>query len=447
MAEDSFLDLLARVVGGEGRGFLVPADRRGPAAARSRLICSKTAADTGSDGWPSGNSSATPIENCEGLTRESDGGTRSDPEHAVRSTEAETGPSHLFAITVKDATKGVSREASGRPSASRVILSFRLKTVFLTGATGFVGSHAASRFLAAGWRVRALVRRPDRPGLLPAGVEAITGDLTTIPAAAIEGADAVVHAAGITTATSRSGFFDVNARGTETLARAAAAASPGAKFVLVSSQSAVGPSRDGRPVAESDPPRPVSWYGESKLEGELALERVWKGSWTIVRPSVVYGSGDPGMLQLFAVIARGRRCSRGACRIQLIWAGDVCPRRGRRSGSARRGFAAGPAVTTRELALFAGSLRRPAARMLPIPAFAIRAAGVLESVREAITRKSRPFNRDKAREILQPDWVCDAEPFLRDVGIEDLRPWKEGIAETLAWYQREGWLHASFGEL
>jgi nucleoside-diphosphate-sugar epimerase len=334
-----------------------------------------------------------------------------------------------------------------------VILSFRLKTVFLTGATGFVGSHAASRFLAAGWRVRALVRRPDRPGLLPSGVEAIPGDLTTIPVAAIEGADAVVHVAGITTATSRNGFFDVNARGTETLARAAAAASPSAKFVLVSSQSAAGPSRDGRPIAESDPPRPVSWYGESKLEGERALERIWKGSWTIVRPSVVYGSGDPGMLQLFAVIARGWApvLAGGACRIQLIGAGDLARvllgAADDRGLSGRRGFAAGPAVTTRELALFAGSLRRPAARMLPIPAFAIRAAGVLESVREAITRKSRPFNRDKAREILQPDWVCDAEPFLRDVGIEDLRPWKEGIAETLAWYQREGWLHASFREL
>jgi len=328
-----------------------------------------------------------------------------------------------------------------------------LKTVFLTGATGFVGSHAASRFLAAGWRVRGLVRRPDRPGLLPAGVEAVPGDLSNVPAGAIEGADAIVHVAGVTRARSRSGYFDVNARATEALARAAAAVSPAAKFVLVSSQSAAGPSREGRPVAESDPPRPVSWYGESKLEGERAVERVWKGDWTVVRPAVVYGPGDPGMLQLFSLIARGWApvLAGGACRIQLIWAGDLArvllAAADDRGLSGRRGFAAGPAMTTKELALFAGSLRRPRARMLPIPAFAVRAAGMLESAREALTRKSRPFNRDKAREILQPDWVCDAEPFLRDAGVNDLRPWKEGIAETLGWYQREGWLHASFSEL
>jgi hypothetical protein len=72
---------------------------------------------------------------------------------------------------------------------------------------------------------------------------------------------------------------------------------------------------------------------------------------------------------------------------------------------------------------------------------------MLESARETITRKSRPFNRDKAREILQEDWVCEPEPFLRDAGVAELRPWREGIAETLAWYQRQGWLHASFSEL
>jgi len=361
---------------------------------------------------------------------------------------------------VKDDTKA-GRGGSAPPKIQvrgpgrlpRVIPSFRLKTVFLTGATGFVGSHAAARFLAAGWRVRGLVRRPDRPGLLPAGVEAVPGDLASVPPGAFEGADAVVHVAGVTKARTRRDYLDVNARGTEALARAASAVSPGAKFVLVSSQSAAGPSIAGRPVGETDAPRPVSWYGESKLEGERAVERLWKGSWTVVRPSIVYGPGDPGMLQLFAVIARGWApvLAGGGCRIQLIWAGDLArvlvASAGDPSLSGRRGFAAGPPLTTKDLALYVGSLRRPGARALPVPAFAIRAAGWLESARESLTGRSRPFNRDKAREILQTDWICDPQPFLRDAGVEDLRPWREGIAETIGWYRREGWLNASFGEL
>jgi nucleoside-diphosphate-sugar epimerase len=100
-----------------------------------------------------------------------------------------------------------------------------------------------------------------------------------------------------------------------------------------------------------------------------------------------------------------------------------------------------------ELVEYVASLRRPPARRMPVPEIAIRAAGWVETIRETFTRKSRPFNRDKAREILQPEWLCDAEPFLRDAGVGPLVPWREGIVRTLAWYAREGWLPSAFGEL
>jgi dihydroflavonol-4-reductase len=44
-------------------------------------------------------------------------------------------------------------------------------TVLLTGGTGFVGSHLAEEMVRAGWRVRALVRKPDRLRWL-AGIDA-----------------------------------------------------------------------------------------------------------------------------------------------------------------------------------------------------------------------------------------------------------------------------------
>ena len=59
------------------------------------------------------------------------------------------------------------------PQWINLCIMVRMKTVFLTGGTGFIGSHAARRFLAHGWRVRALVRRPERAGLLPRGVEMV----------------------------------------------------------------------------------------------------------------------------------------------------------------------------------------------------------------------------------------------------------------------------------
>ncbi len=302
--------------------------------------------------------------------------------------------------------------------------------------------------------MKALVRRPDRPGLLPPGAEVVPGDLGSgAYATALEGCDAILHVAGLTRARSLDEYLSVNARGTEALARAGSEAAPNATFVHVSSQSAAGPSRNGAPVSENGPPRPVSWYGSSKLEGERALERVWKGPWCIVRPSVVYGAGDPGMLQLFTVIARGWApiLAGGKRRIQLIGASDLArvlfAAAATPALAGRRGFAAGPPVSMGDLVRFAASLRRPPARTFPVPSFAIRAAGWVESLREAWTGRSRPFNRDKAREILQPDWICDPGPLLHDAGVENLESWREGVAKTIHWYEEEGWLAPAFREL
>jgi uncharacterized protein YbjT (DUF2867 family) len=65
------------------------------------------------------------------------------------------------------------------------------KTVLITGATGNVGRHVAAGLGDAGITVRALSRNPS-PDRLPAGVDAVTGDLThtdSVRAAAV-GADA-----------------------------------------------------------------------------------------------------------------------------------------------------------------------------------------------------------------------------------------------------------------
>jgi nucleoside-diphosphate-sugar epimerase len=326
-----------------------------------------------------------------------------------------------------------------------------LKTAFITGATGFVGSHTARLFLDEGWRVRALVRRPDRPGLLPDGVEVITGGLSDVDGyrPALAGCDVVLHVAGLVKALTLAEYRQANAVGTETLARAAANACPGARFVLVSSQAAAGPAREGRPITESDPPKPVSWYGLSKLEGEQALQRTYPGPWCIIRPSIVYGSGDPGLLELFTVIQSGWATipAGGRMRVQLLAVADLArilfATANRTDVSDRVAFAAGPAVSTREWVTEIAGLRNPPAKVVSVPAPIVRLFGTLESGRQWLTGRVRPFNRDKAREALQPDWLCDAEPLLRDLGTSGLTPWKQGIREVCRCYVAAGWLRPS----
>lgn len=70
-----------------------------------------------------------------------------------------------------------------------------MSTVLVTGGTGRLGRELLPRLIAAGHEVRALVRRPD--AVLPAGVEAVMGDLGAppIPVRAFEGVAHVIHLA------------------------------------------------------------------------------------------------------------------------------------------------------------------------------------------------------------------------------------------------------------
>ncbi len=325
-----------------------------------------------------------------------------------------------------------------------------MPTCLLTGATGFLGSHVARSLLTRGWSIRALARGgPERLGALPAaGVEAVTGDLSaaTDLSAAAAGVDAVVHVAGITKARTREEYREANARGTARLVDAARRSAPGALFLLVSSQAAAGPALRGRPVAEEDPPRPISWYGASKREGEEEVRGGWRGPWIIVRPSVVFGPGDRGLLLLFQAASKGwLPVPAGDSRIQLIRAeraaDAIAAAAARRDLSGRSGFLADPApIAIAELSALIASLPPKRPRLVPVPRGVVRAAGAIETLVESLTRRSRPFNADKAREILAGDWVCDGTPFARDLGVPVAPRLLEDLSATWGWYVREGWL-------
>src|SRR4051812_5822680 len=142
-------------------------------------------------------------------------------------------------------------------------------TVALTGATGFIGGHLVRKLTAAGWSVRALVRR-NATGL-PANVTVVGGALDDAAAVAtlVRDVDAVVHVAGLVKARNRAEFFRVNAAGAGAIAAAAAGQPKPPHVVLVSSLAA-------REEAISD-------YAASKRAGERAVVDAPSSlPWTIV---------------------------------------------------------------------------------------------------------------------------------------------------------------------
>jgi nucleoside-diphosphate-sugar epimerase len=188
-----------------------------------------------------------------------------------------------------------------------------VKTIFITGATGLVGSHAAEEALKRGHHVRALVRPTSDTRLLDKwGVQTIVGDLED-PAAlktGASGADWIFNcAAKVGDWGTLSEFRRLNVEALRILLDAAALARV-KRFVHVSSLG-VYEGRDHYGTDETVPPAASSLdaYTRSKTEAEaLALEYDREQSLpvAIVRPGFIYGERDRTVLpKLVTSLKRG----------------------------------------------------------------------------------------------------------------------------------------------
>lgn len=321
--------------------------------------------------------------------------------------------------------------------------------VALTGGTGFVGSHVAEALLAAGFRVRALARRPSDPGWLKGlDVEIVKGDVRDPSSleALVAGAWTVVHAAGKTSARSEADYRAANAAGTANVVGATLGRAPEAHFVLLSSQAAAGPSRDGTPVKASAPARPVSAYGRSKLEGENEVRARVRLSYTILRPCAVYGPRETAIRDLFVAASRGvvPVLAGGTPRVQLAYSADVAAavlgaiRRGGRNETFN---VAHPEVLDyRRIAETLAGLPAKRPLLVPLPAGFIRLAGVLAGVASRFRAGPPVFNSEKAEEMLQPAWLCDVSEAEAALGRPFATDFVSGARKTWAWYLAEGWI-------
>ena len=178
--------------------------------------------------------------------------------------------------------------------------------IFVTGGTGFIGGHVVRKLRERGNDVVALVRDPAKATDLEAlGATLVTGDLSDRSklAAAMEGADAVIHGAAIYKVGIRSseheGMRQANVVGTENALGAALDAKV-PKVVYVSTVAAFGNTR-GEVVDESYVhPRDsyTSFYEQTKTEAhDVAKRLIGEGlPLIIVQPGGVYGPDDHSSL-------------------------------------------------------------------------------------------------------------------------------------------------------
>ena len=301
-----------------------------------------------------------------------------------------------------------------------------MTVIAVTGGTGFVGSHFIEHALAEGHQLRALTRRPQAER---GGITWIEGalDKPESLAALVQGADAVLHIAGVINVHDRAGFAAGNIEGTRAVIAATEAAGI-RRFVQVSSLAAREPE--------------LSDYGWSKAEADK-LVMASRLDWTIVRPPAIFGPRDQEMLELFKLAKRhvvplppaGGRMSVIAVGelIRLLLALPtsnalirevVEPDDGRPDGWDHRDFA-------RAIGTAMGSKVLP----LPLPRPVLNAIAALDAL---IRGKNAKLTPDRVAYFCHRDWVSHARPPV-DVW-EPQEDTSAALETTAQWYRAQGLL-------
>ena len=324
----------------------------------------------------------------------------------------------------------------------------RVKTVLVTGATGFIGSHLVEHLLESSVRVRVLTR----PGSAAKNALSDHANLERFPAPlttegitrAADGCEVVYHLAGITRASSEAEFMWVNAEGTR--AAAVGAQRNGARLVYVSSLAAAGPGTPDAPRRVNNAPAPITAYGRSKLEGEIRVRDTASLKFAIIRPPGVYGERDTDFLfafqaakfGLFPVLGNPDRA------YTLVYASDLvrsiiaC---GEQAAALSNTYFAGNAqpvawgTILETIATVSGKIYKP----LALPNFALEVAATAGELGRVFGRPGL-INHSRQRDLQAPGWVCDVTEAERDLGVVCDTPLKTGFSRTFDWYKQHRWL-------
>jgi len=155
--------------------------------------------------------------------------------------------------------------------------------VFVTGATGFLGSRVFAALRDRGISVVALdrsgsLRQKTRPG---DGVETVKADLLQpeLYRDALAKTDVVLHLAALTGRATEQEHFRVNAQGAETLLEQCRLA--GVQRILFVSS-----------IATKFPDKSRYYYAQAKLRAEEAVRNSGL-RFTIIRPTIILGRGSP----------------------------------------------------------------------------------------------------------------------------------------------------------
>lgn len=334
------------------------------------------------------------------------------------------------------------------------------KSILITGASGFIGSATVERALELGYDTWAGIRKSSSRQYLQdqrirfidlyyADKERLKEQLAELKAK--NGRfDYIVHIAGLTKAPRSSQFYDVNFHQTQNFVDALIETDmiPDA-FFFMSSLSVMGPGDEKgyTPMRLEMTPSPNTEYGRSKLMAENYLKSLKTFPYVILRPTGVYGPRDRDYLILMKAVNSGLDVGAGFRKqlLSFIYVEDLANvvfQLIDKGVKQKEYFVAdGDVYTDSEFnTIVREALHKKHVIRLKVPLLLVRPAAFISGKMASLRGKATTFNSDKYRIMKQRNWSCDITPLKEDINFKAQFPLKRGVAKTVEWYKKEGWI-------
>lgn len=325
--------------------------------------------------------------------------------------------------------------------------------VFITGASGFVGSAVARELSKAGFALRALVRRGSpRTNLEGLDAEIIEGDMRDEKAvtAAVKGARYVFHVAADYRlwAPKPEEIMHANVEGTRAVMQAARAVGA-ERIVYTSSVATLKLREDGMPADETRPlsdDEAIGAYKRSKVAAERLVERMTGEGLpaVIVNPSTPLGPRDRRPTptgRMIVEAASGRMSAFVDTGLNLVHVGDVAAghlaalKHGR---IGERYILGGENMTLAELLGTIARLTGRSPPLLRLPRGPLYPLAYLAEMAANVTKREPLLTLDGLRMSKQLMFFASAKAE-RELGYR-ARTAEEGIRDAIDWFRQAGYL-------
>lgn len=325
--------------------------------------------------------------------------------------------------------------------------------IFVTGGTGFTGSHLVQRLLERGHEVRVLDNQPGlfHDELVGRGAKVSMGSVTDqgLVDSLVAGCKWVFHLAAAFRKVNlpKREYWQINVEGTRVVAGAALRHGV-RRLVYCSTQGVHGDIKEP-PGNEESPIVPEDYYQYTKYEGERVVAEYYAQGldMVIIRPMAIYGPGDPGrFLLLYRAVKNGRFLMFGDGRtyyhpLYIDNLGDAFELAAERPEASGQTYLIGDdrAIQLNDLVRMVGESLGINVRIIHLPFRPLWLAALASEALCAPLRIEPPLFRRRV-DWFRQNRIFTIEKARKGLGYEPKVDLATGLALTAQWYREHGYL-------